>query len=92
MTQRTRRLPASKKNTPTSKKNTGRNDWDGDRRLTAANRTSVMETLHEYPAWIAPREGAGHAAMDQSDHLLRFAYIAALATQQGTGRAADENG
>lgn len=45
---------------------------------------SVLETLHEYLAWIAPREGNGLAALDQSNHLLSFAYIAALAARQRT--------
>lgn len=42
----------------------------------------VTEQLHAYLAWLAPREGDGLAAMSQADHLLSFAYVAALAAQQ----------
>lgn len=56
--------------------------------LTAA----VRETLHEYLAWIAPRDGDDCAAMDQADHLLSFAYVAALAARHGTERVADVDG
>lgn len=56
--------------------------------LTAA----VTETLDEYLTWIAPREGPGLAALDRTDHLLSFAYVAALAAQQAPQRAAEPDG
>lgn len=53
---------------------------------------SVADTLHESLAWIAPREEDGLAVLDQTDHLLSFVYIAALAAQQTPRQAGDADG
>lgn len=50
---------------------------------------AVRESLHEYLAWLAPRHGDGGGVLEQADHLLSFAYVAALAARQSAHRTTD---